>query len=285
MKMTELHFKPNHQFLVCVDSDGCVFDNMELKHKECFCPATVNAWNLQGVSRYVRECAELVNLYSLTRGANRYPALVRTLELTYARKEVQLRGYEIPDLIPLREWIATAPILSVDALETYNQSRKEPLLARTIAWAREVDANIARIVRNTPPFPHVRETLEALRDFADIVIVSSTPHETILREWEEHDLLLYTTAVAGQELGSKAQCIGAAMQNGYAPDAVLMIGDAPGDHTAAEKNGVLFYPIVPEHEVESWESMYAEGAARLRCRTYSGDYMMSQLARFYEALQ
>ena len=29
-------FKPGHDRLVCIDSDGCVFDTMELKHKECF---------------------------------------------------------------------------------------------------------------------------------------------------------------------------------------------------------------------------------------------------------
>ena len=79
--------KPNHKFLVCVNSDGCVFDNMDLKHKECFCPATVNVWELQSVSRYARQSAEFVNLYSKTCGMNRFPALVRTLELLAQRPE------------------------------------------------------------------------------------------------------------------------------------------------------------------------------------------------------
>ena len=86
-------FKKSKDYLVCIDSDGCVFDNMELKHKECFCPATVNVWNLQGVSRYVREAADFVNLYSETRGTNRFHAIIRTLELVYARKEVKERGF------------------------------------------------------------------------------------------------------------------------------------------------------------------------------------------------
>jgi hypothetical protein len=29
-------FKPQHSFLVGIESDGCVFDTMEIKHKECF---------------------------------------------------------------------------------------------------------------------------------------------------------------------------------------------------------------------------------------------------------
>ena len=46
---------------------------MELKHKECFIPNTINYWGLQGVSKYAREAAEFVNLYSKSRGVNRFP--------------------------------------------------------------------------------------------------------------------------------------------------------------------------------------------------------------------
>jgi len=31
-----------------------------------------------------------------------------------------------------------------------------------------------------------------------------------------------------------------------------MIGDAPGDMIAAKSNGVLFNPINPHHEEDSW---------------------------------
>src|SRR5690554_2020716 len=103
--MMKLDIKPTNKYVVCVDSDGCVFDNMELKHKECFCPATVNVWNLQGVSRYVRKSAEYVNLYSKMRGTNRFPALVETLNKTFEYKEVQERGLQKPDLISLEKWI------------------------------------------------------------------------------------------------------------------------------------------------------------------------------------
>ena len=44
-------FHPKHEFLVGIDSDGCAFDTMELKHKECFIPNTINYWGLQGVSQ------------------------------------------------------------------------------------------------------------------------------------------------------------------------------------------------------------------------------------------
>ena len=31
-----------------------------------------------------------------------------------------------------------------------------------------------------------------------------------------------------------------------------MIGDAPGDLAAADANSVFFYPILVNHEIESW---------------------------------
>ena len=40
------------EYLVCIDSDGCAFDTMEIKHKECFCPAYINYFGLQAVSKY-----------------------------------------------------------------------------------------------------------------------------------------------------------------------------------------------------------------------------------------
>ena len=42
-------------YLVCIDSDGCVFDTMEIKHKECFCPAYIEHFGLQAVSKYARD--------------------------------------------------------------------------------------------------------------------------------------------------------------------------------------------------------------------------------------
>ena len=85
---------PKHDFLVGIDSDGCVFDSMELKHKECFVPNFINHYELQGVSKFAREAAEFVNLYSKSRGINRFPALVETLEWLNKRPVVKGRGFQ-----------------------------------------------------------------------------------------------------------------------------------------------------------------------------------------------
>src|ERR1044071_5637304 len=86
---------PQHDFLVGIDSDGCAFDTMEVKHKECFIPNIVNYYNLAGVSKYAREAAEFVNLYSKSRGINRFPALIEALEWLRDRPEVIARKVEI----------------------------------------------------------------------------------------------------------------------------------------------------------------------------------------------
>ena len=53
-----VEMKPNYEFFIGIDSDGCAFDTMEIKQKECFCPNTVKYWGLQPVSKYAREAVE-----------------------------------------------------------------------------------------------------------------------------------------------------------------------------------------------------------------------------------
>ncbi|MGB4388254.1 MAG: hypothetical protein WBI89_03510, partial [Caldicoprobacterales bacterium] len=88
----------SHDFLIGIDSDGCVFDTMEVKHKECFIPNIINEWDLQAISKYAREAAEFVNLYSVSRGINRFPALVKVFDLLADRPEVKKRNFKLPNL-------------------------------------------------------------------------------------------------------------------------------------------------------------------------------------------
>lgn len=279
------NMEKKHDYLICIDSDGCVFDNMGLKHKECFCPATINCWDLQAVSGYAREAAEFVNLYSRTRGTNRYPALVRTLELLGEREEVRRRGYRTPNLNPLKQWINDTETLSITSLREHIKIYNDPILQRTYRWSKEVDENIEKIVRNVPPLPYVRETLRKISEYADIVIVSATPHEAIVREWTEHGLISFVNEVAGQELGTKQACIAAANTGGrYDKDKVLMIGDAPGDLDAARANGVNFYPIIPSKEEYSWERMLKDISERFIKDEYTAEIEALYTEEFFSVL-
>ena len=276
-------FVRRHDFLVGIDSDGCAFDTMELKHKECFIPNTINYWDLQAVSKYAREAAEFVNLYSKTRGINRFPALIETLEWLRRRPEVRARGVDIRIPQSLRDWVAKETKLSNERLREVVAETNDPDLRRTLEWSEAVNEAVRRIVRHVPPFPFVRESLERLKDHADVLVVSATPQEALEREWEEHDLKKYVAAICGQEIGTKKQCLGHASKGGgnpYPPGHVLMIGDAPGDYQAAKANGALFFPIIPGHEEASWERFFREGIDRFLNGTFAGEYEEQLVAEF-----
>ena len=63
-----------------------------------------------------------------------------------------------------------------------------------------------------------------------------------------------------------------------------MIGDAPGDLNAARQNDVLFYPIIPGKEEESWKKLQNEGLDRFFNGTYAGEYENQLLNDFNKGL-
>ncbi len=67
---------------------------MEIKHKECFIPNTINYYGLQTGEQVAREAAEFVNLYSKSRGINRFPALVESLE--WLKQAARSEGPRLP---------------------------------------------------------------------------------------------------------------------------------------------------------------------------------------------
>ncbi len=272
--------QPQRPFFVGIDSDGCAFDSMEIKHKECFCPNIINWWDLQCVSKYAREAAEFVNLYSKWRGINRWPALIMVLDLLRERPEVIARGAKITEAKKLRDFMASGQPLSDAGLKAYMAQHPDPELDRAWSWTKAVNASIADMVHGVPPFPYMRESLQALQDKADVVVVSATPTEALIREWEEHDIARYARIIAGQEMGSKKQHLALAAKGKYAPDHILMMGDAPGDMEAAKANGTLFFPINPGQEEKSWERFFREGLGKFTARTYAGAYEASLIAQF-----
>jgi len=271
-------------FFVGIDSDGCAFDTMEIKHKECFIPNIINSWDLQAVSRMAREAAEFVNLYSQWRGINRFPALVMVFDLLADRPEAIERGYKPPQVDSLREWIKTETRLGNPTLTEKVKQTQDPVLARALEWSTAVNETVAKIVRGVPPFPHVRESLEKLAERADIMVVSATPNEALTREWQEHDIAKYARMICGQEMGSKKEHLQYGATGKYDPDKILMVGDAPGDMKAAKANGALFYPINPGNESESWKRFYDEAIEKFFAGQYAGAYEQKLIDEFMQYL-
>jgi phosphoglycolate phosphatase-like HAD superfamily hydrolase len=277
-------FQPQHEFFIGLDSDGCVFDSMEIKHKECFAPVFIKYWKLQAASKYARAAWEFVNLYSVWRGANRFPALAKVLELLQEWPEALRRGIRIPDITPLKNFIHSGLPQGNPALEKVVAETRDPVLELTLAWSKAVNQAIADMVEGVPPFPQVRACLDKLAPKADLAVISGTPGEALAREWEEHQIARYAAIIAGQEMGTKKEHLQVLSGGRYADGKKLMIGDAPGDLKAARANGCLFFPVNPGNEEESWQRLLDEGLDRFFAGTFAGEYEAGLIAEFEKLL-
>lgn len=269
-----------HDFFIGIDSDGCCFDSMEIKHKECFIPNIIKYWDCQPVSKYARAAAEFVNLYSKWRGVNRFPALLLTFDLLDEWDQVLERGWKSPAVPTLRDWVAHESKLGNPALKAAVDQTGDPILKLTLDWSEAVNREVGEMVHDLPPFPKVREVLQRAADVAEMIVVSGTPGEALQREWEEHDIAGYVQAICGQEVGKKSQMLDWAAKGKYDADKVLMVGDAPGDLEAARKNGFLFYPINPGDEAASWRRFHDEALDRFLAGAYAGEYETALVAEF-----
>lgn len=278
-----LNFQPRHTSFVGIDSDGCVFPTMEIKQKQCFHKLIVAHWHLEKIEKYVRESAEFVNLYSNHRGQNRFPCLRMAIDLLRDRPEVLAAGVKLPDFAALQQFIESGVPLSNGELEKA-AGGGDPGLKQVLAWSLAVNAEIARTVKNVPPFQWVRESFDKIRDNSDAICVSQTPTEALVREWAENNLLAYAAVIAGQELGTKAEHLQMATQGRYPADKVLMIGDAPGDFRAAQAVSACFYPINPGGEAASWQRFYNEAYDKFLAGEYGGEYENRLIAEFDQLL-
>lgn len=275
-----LNLKPEKEFFIGIDSDGCAFDTMEIKQKECFCPNFIKYFKMQPVSKYARETWEFVNLYSTNRGCNRFLAVSEALRLLELRPEIKARNFSVPSAKPLIEWTRKETKLGNPALKKYAAEINDPFISQTLEWSLKVNEDIGNLVYGISPFPFVRESLEKMYPKADIMVVSQTPFEALEREWKENRIDHFVRMIAGQEHGTKAEHLKYAAKGKYPEDMILMIGDALGDLKAATSNGVLFFPVNPGKEDESWQKLFEEGLDRFFGGTYKGIYQDNLIKEF-----
>ncbi len=260
-------FERKHDYLVCVDSDGCVMDTMNCKHFNCFGPCMVDEWGLQQWQDAILERWNVINLFSMTRGINRFKGLAVALG------EIDKQYKPIPGVKALQHWADTAPALSNDgvakaAAEAADEDAKT-IFEKALSWSKAVNAAIVKLDETLKvPYDGAKEGLAAAHTFADVAMVSSANRDAVEEEWGKFGLLAHTDIVLAQDIGSKAACIAEMMKFGYDPEKVLMVGDAPGDSDAAKKNGVYYYPILVNHEKESWDEAITVAFGKLQ----SGDY-------------
>ena len=280
-------FQPQHEFFVGIDSDGCVFNSMEVKHNDCFSVNLVKHFGLASISRQVHQAWDFVNLYSTTRGTNRFKAILLVCDFLREMQLVRKMGVEVPELSYLREWSETETKLGNPALQSaIDSATGERLdeLSQVMAWSLGVNESVAEIVYNLPPFPGVRETLQRLQGKSDVIVVSATPDEALIREWAEHEIDTYVALIAGQEMGTKTEHLTITTKDRYPENHVLMLGDSPGDLKAARDVGALFFPVNPGSEDTSWQLFLDEAMDKFFDGQYVGTYEEALIDKFQELL-
>ena len=260
-------FEKKHDYLVCVDSDGCVMDTMNCKHFHCFGPCMVDEWELGEWKDAILERWNVINLFSMTRGINRFKGLAMALG------EIHTQYKPITGIEALQHWADTAPALSNDGVAKAAAEAADPdaklVFEKALSWSKAVNAAIVELDEALKvPYNGAKEGLAAAHQFADVAMVSSANRDAVEEEWGKFGLLEHTDIVLAQDVGSKAACIKEMLKFGYDINKVVMVGDAPGDCDAAEKDGVHYYPILVNHEKESWDEAIAVAFGKLQ----SGEY-------------
>ena len=280
MKTDIVKFNKTKDFLVCVDSDGCAMDVMTIKHEECFGPALIEEWELEEFEDDILKYWDKINLYSMTRGINRYKGLLMTL------KYISEKGYIKIDSKDLEEWIDKTKELSNTSIEWEIESKKgSQLLEKSLSWSNRVNEKVENLpVEIKIPFKGVKEALISTNEYANVAIVSSANPRAVEEEWIRNELIDHVDIVMTQDHGSKEECIKLLLSKGFDKDKVLMIGDAPGDIDASKANGILYYPILINSEVESWKRFREVMLDAFISGTYESQYMEKNEAEYVDLL-
>lgn len=273
------NFIKKKDFLICIDSDGCAIDTMDIKHIKCFGPCMVTEWNLEEWKDDILERWNEVNLYTLTRGINRFKGLAVALI------EINDKYIQIDGLDEFVRWTEETKELSNESLEAEIEKTNNICLKKALEWSKFVNKSIDLLSDDEKcPFEGVKEAIITAKKVADIAIVSSANEKAVLDEWNKHGLLENVDIVLTQNIGSKSYCINKLIAKGYSRNNVLMVGDALGDLKAAEENEALYYPIMVRKEKESWIRFSKEALERFTSNSYYGEYQEKVIAEFKENL-
>ncbi len=277
-----INFLPRFETFVGIDSDGCVFDTMEIKQKDFFHPAIIHHWKLEAIEPQVRAAAEFIYLYSTFRGLNRFLGLCKTFELLNDWPEARDKA-DLPDPTALRTFCDSGQPLSNATIKIEAERTGSNLLAKAYDWSVELNKDIDQKMPDPPPFQGVEAALKRISENSDAIVISQTQAGALLKDWHRDDLARYVSVIAGPEMGSKIDHFTMAVVNRYPANAILMVGDAPGDLATAQAIGCNFFPINPSRETESWKRFMDEAYALFLSGGFSEGYQQ-QLNHEFKAL-
>ena len=212
---------PTKDYFVGIDSDGTVFDSMEVKHKDCFVGSLIRIFELAAIAHEVHLVWNHVNIFSNTRGTNRFKALILTFNYLREIDRVKQLGIHFPKLNILKQWIKKGKILSNESLmNLINSSDPEErlVLIKILKWSEEVNRTVKNTVFNLPPLEGAKTAMVSLKPHADIMVISNTPLDTLHREWSENKIFSNVLYIGGQETGTKTEMLMHAAKQKYDND-------------------------------------------------------------------
>lgn len=227
-------------YVFCVDSDGCAMDTMTYKHQLFFGPIAADIFQIEERNAFLKEW-DRVNLFSKTRGVNRFVGLVMGLEFA-----------KVKNIEALKKWVETTNSLSNVSLEQEILEKDSEDLKLALAWSNEVNRQIKNYEGDVLAFDGAKEGLEHLQTLGKVFVVSSANKEAVQEEWIHQGLMAHVDDLYCQDRGKKEDVINQLINEGYDPEKIMMIGDSPGDLKAAELNNVSFFPILVKDEKRSW---------------------------------
>lgn len=236
------------KFIFAVDSDGCAMDTMTYKHELFFGPIAADLYEVDDKETFQKNW-ENINLYTKTRGVNRFTGLVLGLDSV---------NYDKINIDNLRDWVNTTDSLSPDSLQAEIDEKGTDDLKLALEWSNKVNESIREAEGHDKPFEGALEGLAKLAEHGDVDVVSSANYAAVNEEWTRHGLIEHVGGLYTQEKGKKADVLAGFIEEGTPAENIMMVGDSPGDLEAAEKNNAKFFPILVGKEKESWEKLTTE---------------------------
>lgn len=279
MANTLADFTKRREFLVCMDSDGCVMDTVRIKHVNVMCPELIRVFALEEHADFVSAAWEEINLHTVTRGLSRFESVVLVFD------RLRNCGCDVPGSEDIAAWVNTSAELSTASLQHELQKTGSLALRKLLEWNNACNRRIQALEPTFEPFPGVEESLRQLHAVADVAVVSAANESAIASEWNRYGLARHADVIFGQEVGSKANSIATMLACGYESRKVMMVGDALGDAQAAAANGVAFVPILPGCEASSWRRLQEEALPKLLHGTFNPAYQAELLAGLRSALR
>jgi len=305
-RIPDLH-RTSH--LVAVNSNGTVFDTMEILHRKVFVPTFCETYELEHLHGLVEEVWSGICLYGRQRGLNRFPAFVRLVTELHGHPVLKrfpgVLAAILPWTEPVQTWIERTATLSNESLEReiHRQSQlmgiidhgrgeiREALeeLERLLRWSNLVNQRAATLLPSIPPFASAVNFMRMLRpsgdDAADpttcIIGLSQAPRELTLDSWNRHGISTYVDAFHTQEDGPTVAILKRYVREGGFTGKLLMVGDSPTDLETAQAIGASFFPILPGHEFESWEKLCYEAWPIFATGNYTVEYQARLVNTFF----